>query len=51
MANAINRGIIDENLRQKLIQKGFERVKKYSWKYSAKEILGVFEEVYGDHKK
>ena len=51
MANAINRGIIDENLRQKLIQKGFERVKKYSWKYSAKELLSAFEEIYNTEKK
>lgn len=51
MANAINRGITDEDLRQKLVQKGFERIKKYSWKNTAKGILGVFEEVYGNEIK
>jgi len=51
MANTISRGITDEDLRQKLVRKGFERIKKYSWENTAKEILGVFEKVYDDRKK
>ncbi|MBU4349103.1 glycosyltransferase family 4 protein [bacterium] len=51
MASAIYRAITDKNLRQELVQKGFERVKKYSWENTAKEILGVFEEVCNGAKK
>jgi len=51
MANAIDRAINDKDLRQKLVQRGFERIKKYSWENSAKEILGVFEEVFNVAKK
>jgi len=45
MANAIDRAVTDKDLRQKLVQRGFERIKKYSWENTAKEILGVFDEV------
>jgi glycosyltransferase involved in cell wall biosynthesis len=38
-------------LRQKLVQRGFERIKKYSWENTAKEVLGVFEEVYNNRKR
>jgi glycosyltransferase involved in cell wall biosynthesis len=51
MANAIDRAINDKDLRQKLVQRGFERIKKYSWENTAKEILGVFEEVYSNQKR
>jgi len=45
MANAIDKAINDKDLRQKLVRKGFKQIKKYSWENTAKEILGVFEEV------
>ena len=51
MASVIGKVITDEDLRQKLIQRGFEQIKKYSWKNTAKEILGVFEEVCNVAKK
>jgi len=51
MANKIDRVINDKELRQKLVQRGFERIKKYSWKNTAKEILGVFEEVCNVEKR
>jgi len=51
MASVIDRVLTDKDLRQKLIQRGFEQIKKYSWKNTAKEILGVFEEVYNARKK
>ena len=37
--------IDDEELRRKLIKKGFEQVKKFSWEKTAKETLKVLEEV------
>ena len=51
MASVINRAITDGDLRQKLVQRGFGRIEKYSWKNSAKEILEVFEEVCNVAKK
>jgi glycosyltransferase involved in cell wall biosynthesis len=51
MANVIDRAITDKDLRQKLVQRGFERIKKYSWENTAKEVLGVFEEVYNNRKR
>ena len=33
----------NENLRQKLIQKGFENIKRFSWKKSAKKIMEIIE--------
>jgi glycosyltransferase involved in cell wall biosynthesis len=51
MASVIDRAITDKDLRQKLVQRGFERIKKYSWENTAKEIIGVFEELYRNWKK
>jgi len=50
MASVIDRVVTDKDLRQKLVQRGFERIKKYSWENTAKEILGVFAEVYNNPK-
>jgi glycosyltransferase involved in cell wall biosynthesis len=41
MAEQIGRVLTDEPLRQKLIAKGRERVKFYSWKVPAKKILNL----------
>jgi len=35
---------MDKNLRNTLVQNGFERVKLFSWDNAAKEALKVFEE-------
>lgn len=35
----------NERLRNNLIQKGFERTKKFSWERAARELLKVYEEV------
>jgi len=51
MASVIDRAITNKNLRQKLVQRGFERIKKYSWENTAKEILGVFRELYSNREK
>jgi len=39
ISNAIKKVIIDKELRQDLIKKGFENCKKFSWKKCAKEIM------------
>ncbi len=49
----ITEGIIkllkDEKLRNDLIQKGFEQSKKFSWENMAKDVLGLYDEVYKKH--
>ena len=51
IANVIGRAITDKDLKQKLVQRGFEQIKKYSWENTAKEILGVFKKVYNVAQK
>jgi glycosyltransferase involved in cell wall biosynthesis len=46
IAKGMERIAFDENLRRDLIKKGFENVKRFSWKKAAKELLKVFKEVY-----
>jgi len=41
ISEAIYKGLTDYNLRQDLIEKGKEQIKKFSWQKSAKEILDV----------
>lgn len=42
MANKIERGVKDQSLRLELITRGKQRVKQFSWKASAKELIGIF---------
>lgn len=42
---ALNRVLLDQSLREKLQQRGYEQVKKYSWDVSAQQILEVYEEI------
>jgi glycosyltransferase involved in cell wall biosynthesis len=42
MAEIIEKAISDENLRQRLIQKGRERIKKFSWEKMAEETLRIY---------
>lgn len=44
ISQAINIVLNDSQLRQRLIEKGYEQVKKFSWQDSAKKILKLFEE-------
>ncbi|MCK4525249.1 MAG: glycosyltransferase family 4 protein [Candidatus Andersenbacteria bacterium] len=39
ISNAIEKIICDENLRNEMIKKGFENVKKFSWKKCARETM------------
>lgn len=45
IANTISRTILDRKLREKLIDKGFQRVKRFSWKESAKVICDQYTEI------
>lgn len=44
MADAINEVMTDKNLRDNLIQKGREQVKKYSWQRMAEQTLAVYKQ-------
>ena len=45
MMKQIEKVIEDENLRQELIKRGYEQIKKYSWEKCAKETLEVYRKV------
>jgi glycosyltransferase involved in cell wall biosynthesis len=40
---ALQRVLLDQSLREKLQQRGYDQVKKYSWDVSAQQILEVYE--------
>lgn len=42
MAEKIKKALLDENLRKKLVEKGFEQVKKYSWQKMAEKTLELY---------
>ena len=44
---ALERVLIDHALREKMRQRGYEQVKKFSWKNSAEAILEAYEQVAG----
>ena len=44
MTEKINKIIVDKDLRQSLIKKGYERAKIYNWKHTAEVTLEVFED-------
>jgi glycosyltransferase involved in cell wall biosynthesis len=46
---ALHRVLLDQSLRQKLKQRGYEQVKKFSWDASARQILAIYEQVAGKH--
>ena len=52
---ALHRVLVDQPLREKLKQRGYEQVKRFSWDDSARRILAVYEEVVGrpraDHQR
>jgi glycosyltransferase involved in cell wall biosynthesis len=42
---ALHRVLLDQSVRDKIRQRGYEQVKKYSWDASAQRILEVYEEI------
>jgi glycosyltransferase involved in cell wall biosynthesis len=47
---ALNRVLLDQALREKLKQRGYEQAKKFSWEASARQILAVYEQVAGQER-
>src|SRR5947209_13478149 len=47
MMRALERVLLDQQLREKMRQRGYEQVKKFSWKNSAEAILVAYEQVAG----
>ena len=47
MMRALQRVLLDQPLREKLRQRGYEQVKKFSWDKSAAKVLAGYEEVVG----
>ncbi len=45
IARGIEKVLTDENLRQTLIKKGFENVKRFSWENSAKKIIEIVDKL------
>jgi len=44
---ALERVLLDQPLREKMRQRGYEQVKKFSWKNSAESILAAYEQIAG----
>src|ERR1700751_5651183 len=47
MMRALQRVLLDQSLREKLRQRGYEQAKCFSWDASARSVLRVYEEVAG----
>jgi len=47
MMRALQRVLLDQALREKMRQRGYEQVKKFSWDRSAADVLAGYEEVVG----
>lgn len=45
--HALHRVLLDQTLREKLKQRGYEQVRKFSWDASARRVFGVYEGVAG----
>lgn len=45
MARGIREVLLDENLRHRLIHSGYDRVKQFSWRRTAEQVLEVYNEV------
>ncbi len=45
IARGIREVLLDEQVRKRLIEAGFEQVRKFSWDRTARETLGVYREV------
>ena len=44
---ALHKVLVDQPLREKLKQRGYEQVQRFSWDTSAQQILDVYREVAG----
>jgi len=44
---ALERVLLDQSLREKMRQRGYEQVRKFSWSKSAASLLAAYEEIAG----
>jgi glycosyltransferase involved in cell wall biosynthesis len=47
MMRALQRVLLDQSLRERMRQRGYEQVKKFSWDHSAAQVLAGYEGVCG----
>jgi len=47
----LHRVLVDQALRDKLKQRGYEQAQKFSWDLAAKRILEVYEEIGGQRSR
>lgn len=45
IARAIREVLLDQSLRARLIQRGFEQLKQFSWEHAASQVLATYQEV------
>lgn len=50
MANSISKVLTDKNLRQELVSKGNEQVRKYSWQRMAEQTLAAYRQALSSYK-
>ena len=50
IARGIREVLLDDGLRTRLIRRGFEQLRQFSWERTAVEVLAAYEEI-GSHKK
>ncbi len=50
LADALTRLTQDDSLREELRQKGYQRVKQYTWAMSAQKMLSVYQKLYNGEK-
>jgi glycosyltransferase involved in cell wall biosynthesis len=50
LADALTRLTEDVALREELRQKGYQRVKQYTWAMSAQKMLAVYQKLYNGEK-
>ena len=43
--HALHRVLVDQPLREKMKQRGYEQVKKFSWEIAARQILAIYKEI------
>jgi len=47
---AVHRVLVDQPLRERLKQRGYEQVQRFSWEASVRRILEVYSEVAGERR-
>jgi glycosyltransferase involved in cell wall biosynthesis len=47
MAEKIKTALVNREVREDLIKRGFEQIKKYSWSQMAKETLEIYKTILG----